>query len=205
MKNWPIFLVLLLAVSCSESPTKNNSQDSEEVSSGNWIDEDPALENVQNEDFAPKAQVKYRPSADNFIGLDNDHDSLAKESLARLPEPQLAEVAKGEEPINKILGYCYHREFEQAFKVIDQIYRPYRNHPSYLTAIGTCYYLKGQSKKALLFYNKARDLDPKFAPVYNNMGVLYQQEGKDQKGHQKKEKKMKFKKKAQVYKQRENG
>ncbi len=47
-----------------------------------------------------------------------------------------------------------------------------------LNSIGLSYASLGEYKKALTYYKKAIKLDPRYAPAYNNLGGLYQVEGK---------------------------
>ena len=136
--------------------------------------------NVENEDFRPAKPVRYRATQDNFGDLDVPMDSLVRESLARLPEAKIYDLQDSEDIINKILSACYRQQFSAAQKMMDQVYRSYHKHPTYYNAVGTCWYLQNKPKKAMIFYNKAREIDPKFAPAYNNMGVIHQKEGKDQ-------------------------
>lgn len=141
---------------------------------------DLEVRDVENEDFRPIKTVRYRANQDNFASLEVPMDSLVRESLARLPEAQLYDLQDSEDIINQILSACYRRQFADAQKMMDQVYRSYNKHPTYYNAVGTCWYLQGKPKKAMIFYNKAREIDPKFAPAYNNMGVIHQKEGKDQ-------------------------
>ena len=141
---------------------------------------DLEVRDVNNEDFRQARNIPYRPNQDNFAGLDITTDALARESIARLPEGKLYDLKDSEDLINQILSACYRRDFSRAQRMMDEVYQSYRKHPTYYNAVGTCWYLQGKPKKAMLFYNKAREIDPKFAPAYNNMGVIHQREGKDQ-------------------------
>jgi Flp pilus assembly protein TadD len=76
---------------------------------------------------------------------------------------------------------CYQGKFDEALKIADDVYREYKNNTSYWNQLGTCFYLKADYAKAVLFYNKSRDLDNKFAPPINNLGVVYVKQGKFQK------------------------
>ena len=141
---------------------------------------DLEVKDVDNEDFRRIKPVPYRPNQDNFSGLDVTTDSLARESIARLPEGKLYDLKDSEDLINQILSACYRHDFGKANQMMQDVYRSYHKHPTYYNAVGTCWLLQGKPKKAMLFYNKAREIDPKFAPAYNNMGVIHQKEGKDQ-------------------------
>ena len=96
----------------------------------------------------------------------------------------LKSISETQDPISKIISLCYRREYEDAEKVMDDVYKQYKNHPSYWNQVGTCYYLRGDLRKALLYYKeltKFRDslvsveTDEKVAEI----DVKYQTEKKE--------------------------
>lgn len=141
------------------------------------------LASIENSDFLQGKRVRFKKEFDNFeaINRDSDTDSLMYESIARIPEYDLKSISETQDPISKIISLCYRREYEDAEKVLDDVYKQYKNHPSYWNQVGTCYYLRGDLRKALLYYNKSRSLSKKYAPPINNLGVIYQRRGFDQK------------------------
>ena len=167
-------ILLALLAACSSAPP-------ESLPANNIVPPaDLEVRDVDNADFQRAKNVPYRPNQDNFSGLDITTDALARESIARLPEGKLYDLKDSEDLINQILSACYRHDFGRANKMMDEVYQSYRKHPTYYNAVGTCWLLQNKPKKAMLFYNKAREIDPKFAPAYNNMGVIHQKEGKDQ-------------------------
>jgi tetratricopeptide (TPR) repeat protein len=105
-----------------------------------------------------------------------------KESLANLSAVRLEEtLTKNDDVLTKMNIECYQNKFDQALKIADDVYSQYKNNTSYWNQLGTCYYLKADYAKAILFYNKSRDLDSKFVPPVNNLGVVYSKLGKFQK------------------------
>lgn len=137
---------------------------------------------VDNLDFKTTEERKYEPSRDQFKGEIGDADALSKESVARVPRPKLETLASdSNDPLDRIVSLCYQDQFDASFKVVDEVYSQYKNNTSYWNQVGTCYFLKGEYSKAILFFNKSRDLDPKFNPPVNNLGVVYQAQGKFQK------------------------
>ena len=76
---------------------------------------------------------------------------------------------------------CYQGKYDEALKIADDQYTKFKNNTSYWNQLGTCYFLKSDYAKAILFYNKSRDLDSKYIPPVNNLGVVYQKQGKFQK------------------------
>jgi tetratricopeptide (TPR) repeat protein len=166
----PLMISMLALASCSST--------SSSVKSGTDPEE---LEWLSNEDFSPPAQVNYEANRDIYPDNLATEDAVSNETLARVPVPKLDSAEAMEDPLVQAVSRCYAGRFEEGFKALDAIYRRYKGHPGYWNQLGTCYYLQGNQKKALLYYNKARDIDAKYAPAVNNVGVLYQAIGQDQK------------------------
>ncbi|MBT3981108.1 MAG: tetratricopeptide repeat protein [Bacteriovoracaceae bacterium] len=170
MKYLNILLFVLFLVSCSSAPKKTT------------IDLPDDFDDIKNEDFTSVVEVPYRSHLDNF--KENQaitDDSLAKESLGRFSEKRLEPLIESGDPISKSLGMCYRGETQEGLKNLDGNIEKYQKHPSFWTAIGTCYYLRKEFRKALLFYNKTIEVDSNYAPSYNNLGVLYMRDNLDQK------------------------
>ncbi len=170
----PLLLLVLSACSTSTENVARNSASSD----------DDDLKWVEGLDFNKKNEEKYRADKDefNFSTSDESSYALIKESLALLPTGKLQDaLSKTDDPIIKINIKCYQGKFDEALKIADEQYSRYKNNTSYWNQIGTCYFLKSDYGKAILFYNKSRDLDPKYIPPVNNLGVVYQMQGKFQK------------------------
>ena len=174
MKTSLFALFLFFVLSGCSSSSKKQSDASGLVSSNE-------LDSIKNEDFRPDREIPYDGKSDHFNELVNTTDSLAKESAARLPDPKLDILQGVEDPIAKGIALCYQKKFDAAYAIFDAAYSKYKSHPSYWNQLGSCYYVQGNLKMALLFYNKSRGIDDKYAPPVNNLGVLYQKNGKDQK------------------------
>lgn len=178
MKKTIIFLLLSSLISCSSTDSKRSfASEKEELKlddNYNW---------VESLDFDKKVETKYKADKDEFDVKKVDKDTvLIKESISTLSSPVIEENLKeSEDPLVRIVGKCYQGKFEEANVLIDQIYSQFKNNTSYWNQVATCYYLKGDYSKAILFYNKSRDLDPKFVPPLNNLGVVYQKQGRFQK------------------------
>jgi Flp pilus assembly protein TadD len=140
----------------------------------NWVDQ---------LDFDKKVETKYQAEKDEFnISSEESAHALVKESLSNLSPVRLDEtLTKADDVLTKMNIKCYQNKFDEALKIADDIYGQYKNNTSYWNQLGTCYYLKSDYAKAILFYNKSRDLDTKFAPPVNNLGVVYSKLGKFQK------------------------
>ena len=177
-KQISIFLLssILFAGCASSSPNASRKS----ASDGAPLAEDYSW--VDSLDFKTSEEKKYEPSRDQFKGEIGDSDALSKESVARISKPQLEALAgDSNDPLDKIVSLCYREQFDAGFKVVDEVYPQYKNNTSYWNQVGTCYFLKGEYSKAILFFNKSRDLDNKFSPAVNNLGVVYQAQGKYQK------------------------
>lgn len=167
-------LILLFLFSCAGETVKPQAKVADQE-----LEHEYAY--IKNSDFVPVPEVKYEEYQDLFPADLSENDSLTKESIARLPPQKLEQVAQTGDPISSAISLCYQRRFDQAFKIFDDIYSKYKAHPSYWNQMGSCYYLQNNLRKAILFYNKARDLNPRYAPAINNVGVIYLKQGKNQK------------------------
>jgi tetratricopeptide (TPR) repeat protein len=138
---------------------------------------------VEQLNFDKKVETKYQADKDEFnLSTQEASHALVKESLANLPLGQLDEtLSKADDALTKMNIKCYQGKFDEALKIADDTYGQYKNNPSYWNQLGTCYYLKLDFAKAILFYNKSRDLNSKFVPPINNLGVVYVKQGKFQK------------------------
>ena len=172
-------LFLIIFTACTSSPSKNyrknaNDETIKSEESYGWVDQ---------LSFDKKDEKKYIADKDEF-SLSNEEasHSLVKESLIGLSMIQLEVLSlKTDDLLIKMNIKCYQNKFEESFKIADAIYGQYKNNTSYWNQIGTCYYLQSDFAKAVLFYNKSRDLDPTFFPPVNNLGVVYVKQGKFQK------------------------
>ena len=137
------------------------------------------LDDLESTDFKTVKQIRYNQKDDQFRGIkDESRSALTTESLARMEDPSDLEI-KG--VIDKITIACYEKEFEDAFKLIRSESSSYKRNPIFWNQVGTCYMLKGERRKALLFYNKALEFKASYSPAYNNLGFMYKLEGEDQK------------------------
>lgn len=176
--------ILLILAACS-TPETHNTREVASVSSSRAISSsDEDMNWVEKLDFNKKNEEKYKPDKDefNFSSSDESSHALVKESLYSLPPAKLDEaISKTDDPLLKMNMKCYQGKFDDALKIADEEYSKYKGNTSYWNQLGTCYFLKSDFAKAILFYNKSRDLDAKFVPPVNNLGVVYQRQGKFQK------------------------
>lgn len=174
-----IILFLIFLTACTNIPSKNyrknaNDENAKLEESYGWVDQ---------LSFDKKDEKKYALDKDQF-NLSNEEasHSLVKESLIGLSFSRLEDLAsKTDDFIARMSVKCYQGKFEESLKIADDIYTQYKNNTSYWNQLGTCYYLQSDFAKAILFYNKSRDLDSTFFPPINNLGVVYIKQGKFQK------------------------
>lgn len=171
------FVMVFILFSCSTSEEKR--QLASDPLTGR-SDED--LGWVKASDFNAPRLIKRKASGDAFASRAGD--ALSRESMARAPEGQrTGRSIAGEDGVSRVLDLCYKKKFDEAFSLVKQEHKQYAKHPGYWNAVGSCYVLRGEGKKALLFYQKAYEIDPRYTPAHNNMGVLYQREGKFKKAY----------------------
>jgi tetratricopeptide (TPR) repeat protein len=147
------------------------------VSNKNSISED-----ISNSSFdLPPAKNYSR--VDDFLDkeLTNEPDVLATETLSKVPSERIEEPEDVSDALKSALVACYRKQFKLADELFDKLYRSYRNNPIYWSQVGSCFLIKGNKRKALLFFNKAKDLKKNYAPPINNIGVIFEKEGFDQK------------------------
>lgn len=167
-----LLLPLLVIVGCSTGSKQVAGPSSGSIEEFSWI---------ENTDFNEVPEVAFNSRKDSFQGDVAEIDSLSTESLARIPEPKLDKVDQSADILVQGITHCYRRNFEQGKKIFQDNLRKYKSHPGYWNMLGTCYYLEGKIRSALLYYNKSRGLKKDYAPPVNNLGVIYQYNGLEQK------------------------
>lgn len=135
---------------------------------------------LDNDDFQKVFEVQYQAPKDNYPAEVAKEDVLATESAARLDKGTLSDISSQDDVISKVVGNCYKGDFEDANELIRNSRRQYKQNPSFWNQVGTCYFLQNEKRKALIFYNKALSLNNKYAPAINNLGVVHQADGNDQ-------------------------
>ncbi|TDJ06229.1 MAG: tetratricopeptide repeat protein [Deltaproteobacteria bacterium] len=162
MRVFLYFMVAVLLFSCGGAPTKKKKS----------MDFDYKEK--------PKVSKRYNALNDRYAYSKGNKDALIQESMARAQSKILRRVAGDDDPISRLIGNCYKKDFNEAFEVADKYYESYKKNPAYWNQIGSCYLLRGEQKKALIYYNTARSLNPRYAPAINNLGVIYERRGEDE-------------------------
>lgn len=167
MKYLSLITLILIFASCSSNETKDMSKVAEDVPF-NWLN---------NDDFKPVKEIEYDESDDHYSGDIEEQDAISVETMAKIPPTKLQELVEEEDPISGPISLCYQKNFVAAFNKFDRAYKQLKNNASYWNQVGTCYYLQGEFRKALLYYNKSRDLVKDYAPAINNIGLIHYQNG----------------------------
>ena len=140
------------------------------------------VENVTNEDFK-KTKVLAAKDIPDFYpdNTPSASPALQDETLDRYSVGELSKLADSRDPLLEISLLCSKREFEKSFAVASKIFNGYQKVPGYWNIVANCHLNQGSFRKALLFYNKALEINPGYGPALNNIGVMYSRQGQDQK------------------------
>ncbi len=180
-----MFIIIFIVTSCASNENAVNPKlKTKSIAKRDVSSSEDDFSWVEQLDFDKKTEEKYKAEKDgfDFSSKETTENVLLQESLVHLNPAKLEEtLGKTNDSLVKINVKCYQGKFEDAFKIADSEYEKFKNNTSYWNQLGTCYFLKNDYAKAILFYNKSRDLDSKFIPPVNNLGVVYQKQGKFQK------------------------
>lgn len=168
MKYLLTLILLSTLVSCGSSSKSDSKTQVAEDIPFNWLN---------NDDFKPVKEIEYDEGDDHYTGNIEDQDAISVETMAKIPPAKLQELVEEEDPISGPISLCYQKNFVAAFNKFDRAYKQLKNNAAYWNQVGTCYYLQGESRKALLYYNKARDLVKDYAPAINNIGLIHYRNG----------------------------
>jgi len=166
------FLISCLALfGCGSGSTKNEKTKN--------VDE---IDTLTDANFKWPAPREYQVVDDFLDGKVADYDDVLKEeSLSKIPRDELEEPSDVPKSIDKAILACYRGDYNYANNIFDSLLKEYRKNPIYWNQVGNCFMMRGDDRKALLFYNKARDLKKDYAPPINNIGVIFEKSSFDQK------------------------
>ncbi len=152
-----ILILLVLLASCSSSNKSNQD-----------------LNKINNSDFSKKKTTKQTEFRDFILTSQKSGTVfLSDESIDFLNQAQLEQFANDNKDILDLSLLCSRSEMKQFDSLVDVLYTSYSKLPSFWNTIGNCHLKKGNLKRALMFYNKALELDANYFPSMNNLGVFY--------------------------------
>jgi len=175
IKCFPLIFVVLMGA-CSSNSKSNNSSASNEFEE----DIEKEFEGIGNEDFKKPPQVKYEENTDYYnIAEDSEEksSSIVDESIDSLKANTSSVKPLISSPISQGLENCYDKNLDEGISNLNNQARNNQKNPAFFLALGNCYFLKGKTRLALLYYNKSRSLNLNYAPALNNIGVIQELKG----------------------------
>lgn len=138
-------------------------------------------ETITNDDFKKERALNKNEIRDFYeMGGKTLSPALQDETLDNYSKDELSKISS-EDPLVDISLRCNKKDYAGAYQVADRNFNKYQKIPGYWNLIANCHLNQGSERKALLFYNKALELDKNFIPALNNIGVMYSRQGQDQK------------------------
>ncbi len=101
---------------------------------------------------------------------DSRLDSLRHESLTRYSPEDLAKFSGTE----KNIAQCHNGRYNEALSAFKDVLDENRKNPVYWNHLGTCYYLKGEYPKSLIYLDISKGLTKNkklLAAIENNIGL----------------------------------
>lgn len=159
-----IIIPLVFLAACSSTKEKTPK---EPVISNESFKKERPLSNAQVPDFYQGNSAALSPA-------------LQDETLDRLSSKELEQVSSPD-PLVEIAVRCSRKDFPGAFSVAERNFDRYQKVAAYWNLVANCHLNQGSHRKALLFYNKALEVQKNYVPALNNIGVMYARQGQDQK------------------------
>lgn len=162
-----ILIPLLVLAACSSTPDNKPKKAPVQLSNADFKKEKP-LSNGQVSDFYQGSPKSLTPA-------------LQDETIDRYSNDELSSLSGSGDPLLDISIRCHKGDYKGAFQIAGQNFSKYQKVAAYWNQIANCHLNSGNHRKALLFYNKALEVNSNFVPALNNIGVMYSRQGQDQK------------------------
>ena len=124
-------------------------------------------------DFKAPQLVKFSKSNDYY--LTTNPSSFGDEAIDEASDKEKLD------PLGQIFYLCHQGKLDEGLSRSMTHFAVYQKHPGYWNAVGSCYLGKRQYRKAILYFNKAIEINKDYAPAINNLGVTYERKGLEQK------------------------
>ena len=165
-----IFSLIILVAGCSSTPKQPVSEFSEDI--------EKEFQNVENSVFERPFQVKYDETSDFYPQESDEKGSVVSdETLDLTRNKETITAVSNEGPVGQALALCYSSKSDEGFQLLQAQAKFHQKNPTFYLAIGNCYFLQTKYRMALLYYNKAREISPNFAPAINNIGIVHELDG----------------------------
>jgi tetratricopeptide (TPR) repeat protein len=159
-------LPILLLVGCSSTPDKK----------------EPKASDITNASFNKPAALKNNEVTDFYQGNTKTlTPALQDETVDRYTPSELSKIKNSGDPLLEIAIRCSLKKYDEAFDLASKIFDRYQKVAAYWNQVANCHLNSGAHRKALLFYNKALEVDRNYVPALNNIGVMYERQNQDQK------------------------
>lgn len=158
---------ILFLAACSSTPDKK---------------ERTAPEKITNDSFKKETPLRNNEVTDYYQGNTKTlTPALQDETLDRYTDSELSQMKNSNDPLMVMSLRCAVKDYKEAFDLAAKIFDRYQKVATYWNQVANCHLNSGSHRKALLFYNKALEVDRDYVPALNNIGVMYQRQGQDQK------------------------
>jgi Flp pilus assembly protein TadD len=137
---------------------------------------------LSNEAFKKERPLSQGEIKDHYTAsISSASPALQDETLDRYTPAELSQVQADADPLMTMAVKCIKGDIEGAFATASAAFNKYHKVAVYWNQVANCHLNQGNARKALLFYNKALEVSPDYAPAMNNIGVMFARQGQDQK------------------------
>ena len=156
------FFIFIIFAGCSSSS---------KISTGDPT-KDLELDWVKTNSFKKEKPKRYSISDDYYEGEEGEK----KEGLELVPETKLDRIKVKMSPIKGLIE-CYKGNSDEGLAIIRSSYSRYKKNPLYYNSAGSCFTLRRDYEKAIIFYNLALESRNNYPPTISNLGVIHYKKG----------------------------
>ncbi len=166
MKSVLSILLILMLAACSSTPEKKQEKSY-------------APQDLKDSDFKKTVAATFIKGSDYYFN--GGAIALGQESLQLRDKGDLEKFESSKDPLSAAMALCYNKKVNEGLALFNNVYERYKNFPSFWTGRGICYVIQKQARKAMLYFNKALELDSRYTPALNNVAVLLLNKGEKHK------------------------